>query len=68
MVNVGVQMNQFGFIITGTSNLVVVVDACRISPNPCGNRFEPTRSPTRRVFESMTSGGESLRYKGGGHC
>jgi hypothetical protein len=28
MVNVGVQMSQFGFLITGTSNLVVVVDAC----------------------------------------
>jgi len=23
---------------------------------------------SRRVFESMTSGAESLRYKGGGHC
>ena len=32
--NLGVQANQFGFTITGTSNLVIVVEACTDLANP----------------------------------
>jgi hypothetical protein len=34
MVNMGVQTNQFGFTITGTTNLAVVVEACTNLVNP----------------------------------
>jgi len=34
MVNVGVQMSQFGFLITGTTNLTFVVDACTDLTHP----------------------------------
>ena len=34
MVNVGVQMSQFGLLITGTTNVTVVVDACTDLTHP----------------------------------
>jgi hypothetical protein len=30
----GVQANQFGFTVTGTSNLIIVVEACTNLTNP----------------------------------
>ena len=43
IVNVGVQLNEFGFIITGTSNLVVVAEACTNCVKPL---WEPVLTNT----------------------
>ena len=40
----GMQTNQLGFNITGSSNLVIVVEACRTWPILSGLRLGPTRS------------------------
>jgi hypothetical protein len=43
----GVQNNQFGFNITGSSNLVIVVEACNDFANPV---WQPVQTNTLNTF------------------
>jgi hypothetical protein len=45
--NFGVQTNRFGFNITGSSNLVIVVEACTNFVNPT---WSPVSTNTLNIF------------------
>ena len=45
--NVGIQTNRFGFTITGSSNLVIVVEACT---NPANPLWSPVATNTLNTF------------------
>jgi hypothetical protein len=57
--NLGVQSNQFGFAITGSSNLVIVVEACTNLTNP---DWVPLSTNTLTGGSSQFSDPQSMSY------
>jgi hypothetical protein len=59
--NFGVQNNQFGFTITGSSNLVIVVEACTNLSNPV---WSPVATNTLTSGSSYFSDPQWTNYLG----
>jgi hypothetical protein len=59
--SIGVQANQFGFKITGTSNLVVVIEGCTNLSNP---DWQPVRTNTLTGGSSYFSDPQWTNYPG----